>query len=322
VVDLATGQFDKVDNNIGVGGTLIITGGAAMFESIPFFIASGKNKHKGMTLLFTNQLNKIIMKKSIQICIAYIVLLNIFIEKSYSQSLEDSVMIANCEKWSIVYKKGMLTLSQPGPAQAFTMNLSKLDSGKIKQKRKDSSDIEFSGSDGFDQSKYMTIKKSRVYKLQAGTDENSTAALFVVTNESKQKRQTFLGKVMSKNDEGKNEVLSSKSAIYGTIKRNNLATVWNFSLENLSANNMGNRELPFIISFLPQGFLTSEKDSLFLERASFKADAVLVNAHGDHVGAVKFRKNPLIIWVRKDIDNSLQDAIGVLFGVMIAKKDF
>ena len=262
------------------------------------------------------------MKKEIQIFIACIILLNIFVVKTFSQSLEDSVMIANCEKWNVVYKKGMLTLSQPGSAQAFTMNLSKLDSGKIKQKRKDSADIEFSGSDGFDQSKYMTIKKSRVYKLQAGTDENSTAALFVVTNESKQKKQTFLGKVMSKNDEGKDEVLSSKSAIYGTIKRNNLATVWKFSLENLSANDMGNGELPFIILSPPQGFLTSEKDSLFLERASFKADAVLVNADGHHVGAVKFRKKPFLIWVQKDMDNSLQDAVAVLFGVMIAKQSY
>jgi hypothetical protein len=267
-------------------------------------------------------LNKIIMKKIIQIGIAYIILLNIFIDKSYSQSIEDSMMVANCEKWNIDYKKRMLTLSQPGSAQAFTMNLTKLDSGKIKQKKKDSTDIEFSGSEGLDQSKYMTIKKSRLYQLQAGRDENSTAALFIVTNESKEKRQTFLGKVMSKNHEDENEVLNSESTVYGTIKRNNLATAWKFSLENLSANNMENGELPFIILSPPRGFLTSEKDSLFLERASFKADAVLVNAHGDHVGAVKFRKKPFIIWVRKDIDNSLQDAIRVLFGVMIAKKDF
>jgi hypothetical protein len=83
---------------------------------------------------------------------------------------------------------------------------------------------------------------------------------------------------------------------------------------------MGNQQLPFIISPPPQGFLKSEKDSLFFQRASFKADVVLVDANGDHIAAVKFRKKPLIMWVRKDIDNSLQDAIGVLFGVMISAK--
>lgn len=262
------------------------------------------------------------MKQIIQILVIYIYLQNTFAGKAFSQSFEDSVMIANCEKWNIAYKNGMLTLSHPGSAQVFTMNLSKLDSGKIKQKRKDSSYVEFSGSGGFDQSKYMTIKKSRVYKLQMGTDENSTAALFVVTNESNEIRQTFLGKMISKNHEEENEVLSSESTIYGTIKRNNLATTWKFSLKNLAANSLGNSELPFGIFSAPQGFLTSEKDSLFLERASFKADAVLVNAEGHHVGAVKFRKKPFTIWVQKDMENSLQDAVAVFFGVMIAKKSF
>ncbi|MGN6647440.1 MAG: hypothetical protein ACTHJT_13045 [Cytophaga sp.] len=258
------------------------------------------------------------MKQSLQIFVIYIFLQNIFAGKAFSQSFEDSVMIANCEKWNIAYKNGMLTLSNPGSAQVFTMNLSKLDSGKIKQKRKDSSYVEFSGSGGLDGSKYMTIKKSRVYKLQMGTDENSTAALFVVTNESNEKRQTFLGKMISKNHEEENEVLSSESTVYGTIKRNNLATGWEFSLKNLSANS----GLPFSFFSAPEGFLTSEKDSLYLERASFKADAVLVDVEGHHVGAVKFRKKPFTIWVQKNMENSLQDAVAVLFGVMIAKKSF
>ena len=240
-----------------------------------------------------------------------------FAERTFSQSFEDSVMIANCEKWNIVYKKGMLTLSQPGYAQAFTMNLSKLDSGKLKQKRKNSVYMEYSGSGGLNGSKYMTITRNRVYKLQMGTDTNATAALFVVTNESNEKRQTFLGKLMSKNGEEENEVLSSESTIYGTIKRKNVATGWKFSLKNLS----GNGGLPHSIS-APEGFLTSEKDSLYFEPASFKADAVLVNAEGHHVGAVKFRQKPLFIWVQKDMENSLQDAVAVLFGVMIAKKSF
>ena len=262
------------------------------------------------------------MKQIIQIFVIYIFLQNIFAGKAFSQSFEDSVMIANCEKWNIAYKNGMLTLSNPGSAQVFTMNLSKLDSGKLKQKSKNSVYMEYSGSGGLNGSKYMTITRNRVYKLQMGTDTNATAALFVVTNESNEKRQTFLGKLMSKKDEEENEVLSSENTIYGTIKRNNLATTWKFSLKNLAANSLGNSELPFGIFSAPQGFLTSEKDSLFLERASFKADAVLVNAEGHHVGAVKFRKKPFTIWVQKDMENSLQDAVTVLFGVMIAKKSF
>ncbi len=261
------------------------------------------------------------MKNKTSIYLFYLLLLCFPFTKGACQSIEDSIMIANSEKWNVDYKKGILTLTQTGSDQTFTMNLIKLDSGKIKQRKKESTDIEFSGSGGLDQSKYMTIKKSRLYKLQSGTNENSTEALFAIADVSKEKRETFLGKILSKNNEGKDEVISSTSNIYGTIKRNNSAIVWKFSLDNLSANNMGNEELPFIILPPPQGFLNSEKDSLFFERASFKADAVLVYINGDHIGAVKFKKKPFTMWVRKDIDNSLQDAIAVLFGVMIGMKE-
>ena len=179
------------------------------------------------------------MKKKISTNLFFLLLLCFPFTKVACQSIEDSIMIANSEKWNVNYKQGTFTLSQPGSDQTFTMNLIKLDSGKLKQKKKDSAEIEFSGSDGFDHSKFMTIRKSRLYKLEAGTDENSTEALFAVANKSNQKRQTFLGKVLSKNDEGKNEVLSDTTTISGTIKRNNAATAWNFSLNNLSANNMG-----------------------------------------------------------------------------------
>ena len=261
------------------------------------------------------------MKKKFSIKLFYLLLLCFPFAKVACQSIEDSIMIANSEKWNVKYNQGTFKLSQPGSDQTFTMNLIKLDSGKLKQKKRDSAEIEFSGSDGFDHSKFMTIKKNRVYKLQAGTDENSTEALFAVANKSNQKRQTFLGKVLSKNDEGKNEVLSDTTTIYGTIKRNNAATVWNFTITNLPKNNLPTDNFPFIIPSPPQGFLKSEKDSLFFERASFKADAVLVDAQGGHIGAVKFIKRPFTIWVRKNIDNSLQDAIGVLFGVMIGMRE-
>jgi hypothetical protein len=77
----------------------------------------------------------------------------------------------------------------------------------------------------------MTITKNRVYKLQSGNDENATQALFSVASESKEKRQTFLGKMVSKSDEGKDEVLSYTRTISGIIRRNNSATMWEFNLD-------------------------------------------------------------------------------------------
>jgi len=260
------------------------------------------------------------MKKKIKITIGCIFYFSFLALKSYCQSYKDSIMIANSEKWDVVYKKGILTFSQAGPDQTFSLNLVKLDSGKVKHKQKDSSEIEYSGSGGLDQRKYMTIKKSRSYKLQAGTNENSTAALFAVTGESNLKRQTFLGKLTSKKDEDEDEMLSFTSTIAGTIKPSNAAPIWNFSIINLSKYNMQNNEVPFIPSQLPGGFLKSDKDSLIFERASFKADVVLVDAGGEHVAAAKYRKKPVIIWVRKDIDDSLRDAARILFSVMISAR--
>ncbi len=50
-----TGQFEEANNNVGMAGILAITGGAAMLGSIPLFIVSSKNKHKAMSITFSNQ---------------------------------------------------------------------------------------------------------------------------------------------------------------------------------------------------------------------------------------------------------------------------
>ncbi|MEO6135370.1 MAG: hypothetical protein ABIP35_09465 [Ginsengibacter sp.] len=53
--NLLTGQFEKAGNTLGLASILSITGGAAMLGSIPFFIASSKNKHKAVSLALGSQ---------------------------------------------------------------------------------------------------------------------------------------------------------------------------------------------------------------------------------------------------------------------------
>jgi hypothetical protein len=48
-------SLDKTNNSFRLGGTLAITGVAAMFGSIPLFIASSRNKHRAIYLSFANQ---------------------------------------------------------------------------------------------------------------------------------------------------------------------------------------------------------------------------------------------------------------------------
>lgn len=66
-INLTTGQ---VDENITSGSIFFITGAAAILGSIPFFISSGKNKRKAISMSIKNelapqQLNRNFVYKSI-----------------------------------------------------------------------------------------------------------------------------------------------------------------------------------------------------------------------------------------------------------------
>ena len=65
------------------------------------------------------------------------------------------------------------------------------------------------GYDGhdLDHSKYMTVQKTKWYKLSLAGDTVKMNTTFSIAFVSKEKKQTFLGKVLSKNDEGKDEEL-------------------------------------------------------------------------------------------------------------------
>ena len=258
------------------------------------------------------------MKKRLYV----ISLTTLFINVSLSifcQSREDSVMLANSEKWQFEFRKGMFTLSSKSTDTVITMTLSKLDSGTSKRKTRDSSFLEFSGSGGFDQSKYVTIRKVKTYRLQRGNDVNATTAAFSTSSVSNEQRQTFLGKMISKSDENRDEVLNYKRTIAGIIKRTNNMATWEFKLEDMD-NNLSNQGLPFIKVPTVSGFLKTGQDSMFFQPSIFGANVILTNADGEHLAASAFRKKPYTIWIRRDIDNSLQDAIAVLFAVIISMK--
>ncbi len=53
--DLFSGDFNKANNKVAVAGTLSIVGAASMLGSIPFFISSGKNARKAVSISFINE---------------------------------------------------------------------------------------------------------------------------------------------------------------------------------------------------------------------------------------------------------------------------
>ncbi len=245
--------------------------------------------------------------------------------RGFSQVNEDSAMLANSEQWKVEQKKGLFGLSKPSFGIFTTLNVGKMDSAFFKKKTKDSSaiDYEISGSgNDIDNSKYLTIEKTRFYKLRLAGNADTTVAVFSIASVSKEKRQTLLGKMLSKKDEGKDELLSYNRNVPGVIITGNNSNQWRFFIGNFTS---GSRQTThsFGAASISSGYLQNQSDSLDMQiYSSFTADLVLVNKNGQHVAALKFKQKPLYAWIRNDIDDSYHKAIAGLFAVIIAIKDF
>lgn len=255
------------------------------------------------------------MKKNYLFSLSVILIQCLCCVNSFSQINQDDVLLANSDKWKVQQKKGLFGLSKPVFGDYTTLDIVKLDSGRMTKKTKDSSSLSFetSGHEGsdWDQSKFLTIKKNRIYKLLLASKVDTTKAIFSIASESKEKRQTFLGKMLSKNDEGKNEDLSFHRDIPGAIITGDNDISWQFFIGNFSGN------------YISSGYLQNENDSLSMQLySSFDANLVLVNTDGAHLAALKFKEKPFYTWIRNDLKPSYQKAIAALFAVIIGIKDF
>ncbi|MEO5908554.1 MAG: hypothetical protein ABIR50_07410, partial [Ginsengibacter sp.] len=108
------------------------------------------------------------MKKNCLFSISFILINCICYSNSFCQVNQDDSLLANSDKWKVQPKKSLLGLSRPVFGDYTTLDIVKLDSGLTKQKTKDSSYLSFeaSGSEGsdWDFSKFLTIKRNRVFK--------------------------------------------------------------------------------------------------------------------------------------------------------------
>ena len=69
----------------------------------------------------------------------------------------------------------------------------------------------------WDISKFETVEKKKFYRMLVTKDADTAELLFSIYSVAVEKNQTFLGKMLSKNDEGKNATLSYKKNIAGII---------------------------------------------------------------------------------------------------------
>src|SRR6476469_10323504 len=86
----------------------------------------------------------------------------------FCQVNQDSVMLANSDKWRVKSNKGLFGVAKPDFGTFTTVEVTRINAAVLKKKTKDSSyyGAEFSseGTD-VDFGKFITIKKSKGYKL-------------------------------------------------------------------------------------------------------------------------------------------------------------
>ena len=207
------------------------------------------------------------------------------------------------------------------------LNITKIDSPVIRNKTKDSSyaGAEISGSGtGMDIGKFVTIKKTKFYMLSPEyCYQVQLNAIFGIASVSHEKKQSFLGKMLSKDDEGKNAVLDYNRNVPGIIRSGNDSTTWTFFFENFTSGGRQTESNFSSVASISGGYMKNDIDSLYIQvYSSFTADIVLINQKGEHLAALAFKQKHPDIWIRNDIGQSYQQPIAALFAVFLSIKDF
>lgn len=243
---------------------------------------------------------------------------------SFAQSAEDSVLLANSEKSAVQQHKGLFGLSKPEFGPFVTLEVMRFDSAVVRKRTRDGTAIEAQiSSDGsdIDHTKFVTVAKTKFYRLKLATNAEPVETIFSISSVSKEKKQTFLGKLLSKNDEGKDMVLSYDRDVAGTIRSGDL--LWEFGIEKFTSGGRQTATSYNSTASIAGGYLTNKDDSLnIVNYSSFTADLLLINKHGEHVGALQFRQKPFNAWIRNDLRASQRNAIAAMFAVIFAVKDF
>jgi hypothetical protein len=238
---------------------------------------------------------------------------------------KDSILTADSDKWKVEQNKGLSGLAKPQFGTYATVDVIKHNAPTVKSKTKESAEFDAEiSSEGVDMdiSKVKSIEKSKFYKLLLASEANNIEVMFSVASVSKEKRQTFLGKMLSKNDEGKDEVLSYNRDVLGEIATGDDSSHWVFFIDNYSSGSRATAQERAPSASISAGYLKNSWDSLHVQLySSFDADLVLVDKGGDHVAALKYKWKPAYVWIRKDKVKSYQHAIAAFFSVILAIKD-
>lgn len=224
--------------------------------------------------------------------------------------------------------RGMSGLAKPEFGPYTAMDLKKLDSPVLRKRTKEGSYAEASySSEGrdWDFSKYETVEKRKAYSMIVTGGSETAELLFSIYRVSNEKKLSFFGELVSKNDEGKNQTLAYKTTISGIGATSYDSLPWRFFVEESFSRK---EEVPSGTTRFTRGYIIIQSDSLFTEpilnhvgsrdsKFFFEwQTGVFVNSANDkHIAALVFGTpgDILYAWIRNDFAQSHQHAIQFLF---------
>jgi hypothetical protein len=261
-----------------------------------------------------------------------------FCQKNKSKPM-DSVLEANSERWKVKLHRGMFGMAKPEFGPYTTIDLDKLDSPVLRKRTREGSYTGGSfSSEGWDWdfSKYETVEKRKAYSMTITGGADTAELLFSIYRISNEKNLTFLGELMSKNDEGKNLTLAYKINVSGIGVTSYDSLPWRF----FAQDSFGRKEeaAPFGATPFTRAYMITPYDSLFTEPIlshmgsregkfffEWQTGVFINGANDKHIAALKFgtlgdASNPFYTWIRNDIDKAQQHAIASVFALLIAAK--
>ena len=263
-------------------------------------------------------------KQSILLVFITITCCNFCIQASCQQQ-EDSILTARNEQWKVKQNRGMFGLGKPQFGPYTTLNVGKEDKPVMRKKTKDSSDFDadISGEGiGLNGSKFLTIAKTKSYTMQLSSQSDTAKVAFAISSISKEKKQTLLGKMFSKNEEEESEVLSYNRDVAGTITTSADEKQWTFFIDNYTSGSRQTAANYYPHAAISGAYLKSGNDSLAVQTySSFGADMIITNSKGEHLAALKFKQKPTSVWIRNDIARTYQQSIAAFFAVIIGIRD-
>jgi hypothetical protein len=262
------------------------------------------------------------------------------------QSLQISPELAShSERWGIGYngKESAFRLAHFGPYNVDDIN--KLDSGAYKNKVKEAKGGSYDFKDGYGEYKINRIEKNALFRMYLTGESDSTETFFSVFTATRQKKETALGVILSRQySNGGPETLSESKQAEGLILIKNDSSRWRFFINYPSAST--NTRL---ISSGITGYMTNGADSINMKilysvvtrknKDSTSPDLLkmrmvrgvsMVNSNDEQIAALVFKPpmgyiskkaenytNDELVMINKDMDKSTQLAIASLYALMI-----